>query len=181
METLYQIIIAYLVGSVPFGIIVQNAYGLKNLREHGSGNIGATNMLRVGGKLPAALTFAGDFAKGLIIMLIIGSPYTYLAVVLGHIFPIYLLFKGGKGIATNMGALLGLAYPLGLSVIGVWFITYLAARISAIAGIVSTASAIIFSFIYLIPNDYKLAILAITLLIIYRHKSNITKMLNNSQ
>ncbi|MGB7654537.1 MAG: glycerol-3-phosphate acyltransferase, partial [Novosphingobium sp.] len=121
MESLFALLLGYLLGSVPFGLILTNLFGEGNLRSMGSGNIGATNVLRTGDKRLAAATLLLDAGKGFLAVwlawrfLPLSAPFAALGAVLGHCFPVWLKFKGGKGVATTLGVALGLAWPVGLA------------------------------------------------------------------
>jgi glycerol-3-phosphate acyltransferase PlsY len=138
-------LIGYLIGSVPFGLLLTKAAGLGDVRNIGSGNIGATNVLRTGNKKIAALTLLLDGLKGAVPVLLLnyfGGPQAGmiagLAAMTGHIFPVWLGFKGGKGVATSLGVLFGLYWPLGFIFIGVWLALAFTFRISSIAALVTS-------------------------------------------
>ena len=126
MENLFAAILGYLAGSIPFGLLLAKAAGLGDVRTIGSGNIGATNVLRTGNKAVAAATLLLDLAKGLVSVLLAKTFWpgsegiAAVAVVIGHCFPVWLGFKGGKGVATNAGVSFGLAWPIGLAYALVW-------------------------------------------------------------
>ncbi|MEM6405998.1 MAG: glycerol-3-phosphate 1-O-acyltransferase PlsY, partial [Pseudomonadota bacterium] len=140
---------AYLLGSVSSAILVCRCFRLPDPRTQGSHNPGATNVLRIGGKLPAAVTLAGDMAKGLIPMLVCHlldvTPLVFacvgLAVFLGHLYPVFFKFQGGKGVATAMGMDLGLHWLIGLSVIGLWLLVAKVMRVSSLAALISMTLA----------------------------------------
>ena len=141
------LILAYLLGSIPFGLLFSRMGGLGDIRETGSGNIGATNVLRSGNKLLAALTLLTDAAKGSIAIFIalefVGFPTAYwagLAALLGHIFPVWLGFKGGKGVAVFIGSSIVLSPLPGLSMLSVWLLVALISRRSSLAALVATLS-----------------------------------------
>lgn len=175
-------LIGYLLGSVPFGMLVARVMGLGNLRDIGSGNIGATNVLRTGNKTAAALTLLLDGGKGAVAVLIarqmVGEDAAQLAglmAFLGHCFPIWLRFKGGKGVATFMGVLLALAWPVGLATCATWLAAAYLGRISSLAALVAAAS----STFWLLALGHGTALLlgiALTLLVFARHSANISRL-----
>lgn len=182
-------VLGYLLGSVPFAVIVSKAFGLADPRSFGSGNPGATNVLRSGSKLAALLTLLGDAGKGLLAMLIaakLGAGDTAmnmagLAAFLGHVFPFTLRFKGGKGVATAFGVLLGLSGALGAAVAAVWLAVAAITRYSSLAALIAAASA---PFIAMWLNerlDAVLIVAAMSLLLIQRHRPNIQKLLAGTE
>lgn len=182
-------VLGYLLGSVPFAVIVSRAFGLADPRSFGSGNPGATNVLRSGNKLAALLTLLGDASKGLLAMFIAAKlgagdaamNMAGLAAFLGHIFPFTLSFKGGKGVATAFGVLLGFSGVLGAAVAVVWVAVAAITRYSSLAALVAAASA---PFIAMGLNerlDAVLIIAAMSLLLIQRHRPNIQKLLAGTE
>lgn len=174
--------LAYLLGSIPFGIVITRALGLGDLRKIGSGNIGATNVLRTGNKGAAAATLILDAAKGGIAALIArwlvaedAAQLAGLAAFLGHIFPIWLNFKGGKGVATFLGTLLALSWPVGLACCATWLVTAFLSRISSLSALVA-ASASTFWMVFL--GQHQLIILGVilTLIVFFRHADNIRRL-----
>jgi glycerol-3-phosphate acyltransferase PlsY len=139
----------YLVGSIPFGIVIARLFGLGDLRQIGSGNIGATNVLRTGNKLAAALTLLLDAGKGglavLVARLVIGqddaAQLAGLASFVGHLFPVWLRFKGGKGVATFLGVLLALHWPVGLTACAIWLIAAVLSRMSSLGALAAAIVA----------------------------------------
>jgi len=181
------IIISYLVGSIPFGLIGKFIFTIDDPRTFGSKNIGATNILRSGNKSAALFTLIFDMLKGLIIILLakffqLGFiPFVIIAVVLGHIFPIYLFFKGGKGVATFFGVLLGLNLVCGALTLFAWLVIFLLFRKSSLAALLSIALSNFFLF-FLYPNiPSQSAILIITLVILFKHKDNIKRLINKEE
>lgn len=176
-------VLAYLLGSIPFGIVIARAFGLGDLRSIGSGNIGTTNVLRTGSKTAAALTLILDSGKGAIAVLatrwFIGADDTAqiagLASFLGHLFPIYLGFKGGKGVATFLGTAAALAWPVGLAAAATWLVTALVFRMSSLSALVAAASAPIWAALIGVPTMAVLMI-AFAALIFVRHKENIARL-----
>ncbi|WP_135449828.1 MULTISPECIES: glycerol-3-phosphate 1-O-acyltransferase PlsY [Tabrizicola] len=175
-------LLAYLLGSVPFGIVITRAMGLGDLRKIGSGNIGATNVLRTGHKGAALATLVLDAAKGGIAVVIAraalgedAAQLAGLAAFLGHLFPVWLGFRGGKGVATFLGILLALAWPVGLAVCGTWLVAALVTRISSIGALVSAASASLWLFWF---NEGRMLILVffLTVLVYLRHAENLKRI-----
>lgn len=172
----------YLLGSIPFGMVLARVMGLGNLRDIGSGNIGATNVLRTGNKTAAALTLFLDGAKGAVAVLIAraaGGEDTAqiagLAAMIGHCYPIWLRFKGGKGVATFLGILLALSFPVGLTACAAWLIGALTSRISSMGALLAAASST-FALV-LLGYGIGLALGAVlTLLIFWRHRANIQRI-----
>ena len=148
METFYAVLLGYLAGSIPFGLLLTKAAGLGDVRQIGSGNIGATNVLRTGNKALAIGTLLLDLAKGFAPVFLAGHlwgevamAYAAGAAVLGHCYPIWLKFKGGKGVATNAGVAFGLAWPLGLAYAFIWIAVLGIFRISSLAGMSAVVAA----------------------------------------
>lgn len=178
--------LAYLLGSVPFGIVMARAFGLGDLRKIGSGNIGATNVLRTGNKPAALLTLLGDAGKGgaavLIARTLVGEDAAQVAglmAFLGHCFPVFLRFHGGKGVATFLGTLLALSLPLGAAVCLTWLAMAAAARMSSFAALVAAASAALWA-LWLHPSGVVFCI-GLAALIFYRHKTNIRRILDGTE
>ena len=186
METIF-IIISYLIGSIPFGLIGKFIFKIKDPRTFGSKNIGATNILRSGNKGAALFTLILDMSKGLIIILAGQSlqldnlHLVILAVVLGHIFPIYLLFKGGKGVATFFGVLIGLNLLCGVLTLFSWLIIFLCFKKSSLSALISIILSNVFLFFIYDNFESKVAVLIITIVIFYKHKSNIIRMINKEE
>lgn len=183
LQVAILLLLAYLVGSFTTAIVVSRALGLPDPRTVGSGNPGATNMLRVGSKKAAILTLAGDVLKGwlpvVLVHLAIGSPVitvlTGIAVLLGHIFPVFFHFKGGRGVATAFGILLGCAWKVGLLVLLIWAIVLAATRYVSLASVVAAMVApLVASF--LSPEGYWVGIACIGLLIAWRHTDNLKRL-----
>ncbi len=175
-------ILSYLLGSVPFGIIITRAMGLGDLRQIGSGNIGATNVLRTGNKRAALATLIFDGAKGAVAVLIaralLGPDAAQLAglcAFLGHLFPVWLKFKGGKGVATFFGILIALNWMVGLAACGTWLVTALVTRTSSVAALVAVSSASAWLVVF---SDGLILLLVVTLtiLIYVRHAANLKRI-----
>ncbi len=185
MNQLLFVLGAYLLGSISFGVIVSRAFGLPDPHTYGSGNPGATNVLRSGKKAAAALTLLGDAAKGwLAVWLAIRSGLSpewvsavAAAVFLGHLYPLYYRFKGGKGVATAFGVLLAFSPWLGLAVLVTWVLVFAATRYSSLSALVAAALSPLFA-LYLFGNQVQSwVIFGLAVLLVWRHKSNIKKLL----
>jgi glycerol-3-phosphate acyltransferase PlsY len=177
----------YLLGSIPFGMVIARALGLGDLRKIGSGNIGATNVLRTGNKPAALATLLLDSGKGAIAVLIArhfgGDTAAMLAggaAFLGHCFPIWLGFKGGKGVATFLGTLIALHWPLGLIACGVWLLTAVVSRISSLSALLAAALSPVFAW-GLGRTDLIAVSLFMAVLIFVRHRPNIARLLDGSE
>lgn len=175
-------VLAYLLGSVPFGIVITRAMGLGDLRQIGSGNIGATNVLRTGNKRAAFATLMLDAAKGGVAVLIArwlmgedAGQVAGLAAFLGHLFPVWLKFKGGKGVATFLGILLALNWQVGLAVCATWAASALVTRTSSIAAMMAAASTAIW-MVYFNAGRFLVLALILTLLIYLRHAANLKRI-----
>lgn len=180
-------ILAYLLGAVPFGIVMARLFGLGDLRTVGSGNIGATNVLRTGNRPAAFLTLVLDAAKGGIAVLLArwlvgetGAQVAGFAAFLGHCYPVYLGFKGGKGVATFLGTLLALAWPVGLIACGIWAVMAAIFRYSSLAALVAAMASPLVAWAVGYPE---IAVLLISLaaLILMRHHANITRLLGGTE
>jgi acyl phosphate:glycerol-3-phosphate acyltransferase len=188
MESVYALALGYLLGSVPFGLILTNLFGEGNLRSIGSGNIGATNVLRTGNKGLAAATLLLDGAKGFLAVWLawrlfaipgslagLGAPLAALGAVLGHCFPVWLKFKGGKGVATTLGVSLGLGWPIGLVYAAVWLAVLAAIRISSVAGMAAVVAAPM-AAIFLRHQELVPVLGLIASLVIWLHRENIARI-----
>ena len=180
---------SYLIGSISFGIIITKLIGVDNLRSLGSGNIGETNVLRTGNKVAALLTLLGDMLKATIVITVanyMNLSEIHLAVIsipvlLGHIFPVYYKFRGGKGVATALGILLGINWMLALAVFFVWLFVFTIWRFSSLAAIVATFTAPIISYYLGFSSEILWLNIIISTIVIYRHKANITNLLNGKE
>lgn len=179
--------LGYLLGSIPFGMILTKAMGLGNLREIGSGNIGATNVLRTGNKGAAAATLLLDGAKGAIAVLVAralagedAAQIAALAAFLGHCFPIWLGFKGGKGVATFLGLMLALAWPVGVLACATWLATALISRISSLSALVAAAWSPLLSLMVGQGQIFFLTLI-LTSLIIIRHRANLARLKDGTE
>lgn len=186
MMTLVFVVCAYLLGSVSFAVLMSRAFRLPDPRTYGSHNPGATNVLRSGKKAAAALTLLGDAAKGGLAVWLAQHfmPHDYtlvalvaLAVFLGHLFPIFLRFKGGKGVATALGVLLALNVWLGLAALLTWLLVALVFRLSSLAALLAAAGAPVYAWLLTLPREYVWVSGVMSLLLIWRHKRNIQNLL----
>lgn len=181
MDTILPLLVGYFLGSVPFGLILTRLTGGGDLRAIGSGNIGATNVLRTGKKGVAAATLLLDMGKGLAAVLIVrhvwpgGEALAALAAVLGHCFPLWLKFKGGKGVATMMGISLGLAWPIGLAYAVVWLGVLFSSRISSLGGM-SAAIAAPVAAALTGHAAYAPVLALLALLVLFLHRENIARL-----
>lgn len=180
-------VLAYLLGAIPFGIVVARLFGLGDLRKIGSGNIGATNVLRTGNRLAAFLTLVLDVGKGAFAVLLaralLGEGAALIAglgAFLGHCFPVYLLFRGGKGVATFLGTALALSWPVGLAVCATWLIIAALMRISSLAALVAAGLAPVYAL--LTGQGALAAVLAgMAVLIFLRHHANIGRLIRGEE
>lgn len=190
------IALAYLIGSIPFAVVVSKVMGLQDPRSYGSGNPGATNVLRSGSKPAAALTLLGDAAKGwfamwLALMLAPGlSPMVYalvaLAVFLGHLYPVFLKFKGGKGVATALGILFAVSPWLALATVATWLVVAMVSRYSSLAALVAAFMAPVYYLlgagsIWRASMPLTAALVAISALLFYRHSANISRLIKGNE
>lgn len=175
-------VIGYLAGSVPFGVLITRAMGLGDLRSIGSGNIGATNVLRTGNKGAALATLLLDGAKGAVVVLVARAfageaavQVAALAAFLGHCYPVWLGFKGGKGVATFLGILLALAWPLGLAACATWAAVAAIFRFSSLAALMAAGFAPVWA-VLLGQGQASLLALLLAMLIYWRHNANIARL-----
>ena len=182
-------LIGYLIGSISAAILVCKVAGLPDPRTQGSGNPGATNVLRVGGKIPAAITLLGDAAKGLLPVLAASAldvpplwvGLTAIATVLGHLFPVFFQFRGGKGVATAYGAIFGLSWLSGLLIITSWLAISLAFRFSSLAAL--TSMVLLPLYLWITTRSVELVVCGVVMaaMIFWRHRANITRLLNGTE
>jgi len=180
---------AYLLGSIATAIVVSRLLGLPDPRTMGSGNPGATNVLRTGHKGAALATLLGDLLKGLLPialarLLEVGELTliaTALAAFLGHIYPVFFQFRGGKGVATALGVLLGLAPGLGLAVLGVWLLVAATLRYSSLAALIAAATAPVIAWGLGLGTTVIIGVTGMSALLILRHRSNIQRLLNGTE
>lgn len=189
MSLVYCILLGYLLGSVSFAVIVSRLFGLADPRRHGSGNPGATNVLRTGNKLAALLTLVGDAAKGWLAMWAAaqlgadsnGQVIAGVAAFFGHLFPVFLGFKGGKGVATALGVLIGISGWLGLICAGTWLLTALVTRYSSLAALVAAAVAPLAAWALGQPMLVVGVVAILAALLILRHRENIQRLLKGQE
>ena len=181
------ILIAYLLGSIPFGLVGKFFFKIRDPRTFGSKNIGATNILRSGNKKAAAFTLFFDMFKGFLAVLIasyIEKDLVYVAilsVVFGHIFPIYLLFKGGKGVATFLGALLSYSAVVGSLTLLTWIFSFYLTRKSSVAGISAIVSSNFFLFLFCDNIWVKFSVFLLSIFILFKHSENIKRLLKKEE
>jgi glycerol-3-phosphate acyltransferase PlsY len=179
--------IAYALGSIPFGLILTRMAGLGDIRQVGSGNIGATNVLRTGKRGLAAGTLLLDAAKGALAVQLTGllfgpvwMPLAAMAAVVGHCFPVWLRFRGGKGVATGLGVLIALDWRIGLAACAVWALVFAATRISSASALTAFAVSPLLAYLLLPPNWF-IAPLFIAALVFWRHSANIRRLLAGTE
>jgi len=185
MEILIISILSYLVGSIPFGFILTKVFLKKDIRNIGSGNIGATNALRTGNKSIGYTTLFLDIIKAVIPIIYLKLNYTdyifiaSLCIFLGHVFPIWLKFKGGKGVATYVGILFSINLYIGLVFIGVWFVAFLISKYSSLSSLFASLSVPIYLFIF--TNQSFIFFSIMFILIFYTHRENIKRLKNKEE
>ena len=185
MEILIISILSYLVGSIPFGFILIKFFLKKDIRDIGSGNIGATNVLRTGNKFLGYGTLFLDIIKAVIPVVYVKLNYpdyifiTSLCIFLGHVFPIWLKFKGGKGVATYIGILFSINLNIGFVFVAVWFLTFLISKYSSLSSMIGSLGVPIYLFFFTTQNLVFFSIMFI--LIIYTHRENIKRLKNKEE
>ena len=187
VNLLYAAVFAYLCGSVPFGLLLTRAAGLGDIRDIGSGNIGATNVLRTGNRWLAAATLVLDAAKAALPILFAryywGEDAAMLAAIfafLGHCFPVWLNFKGGKGVAVMIGSLLALSWPVGLIFCAVWLVIAFAQKMSSLAALTAAATAPIFAFV--VVNEWLAGAVAVmAIMLFFQHRANIVRLMAGTE
>ena len=187
MTVFLIILVAYLIGSIPFGLLGKFFFKIEDPRTFGSKNIGATNVLRSGNKKAAAFTLFFDMFKGFIAVFIssfIDNDLVYLAilsVVFGHIFPVYLLFKGGKGVATFLGAIVSYSAVVGSLTLLAWITVFYFTRKSSVAGISAIVLSNLFLFVFCDNTSVKFSLLLLSIFILFKHSENIKRLLNKEE
>ena len=187
MTAFLIILVSYLIGSIPFGLLGKFFFKIEDPRTFGSKNIGATNVLRSGNKKAAAFTLFFDMFKGFVAVFIssfIDNDLVYLAilsVVLGHIFPIYLLFKGGKGVATFLGALVSYSAVVGSLTLLAWITVFYFTRKSSVAGISAIVFSNLFLFVFCDNTSVQFSLLFLSIFILFKHSENIKRLLNKEE
>ena len=186
-------LIAYLIGSISFAVVSSRAFGLPDPRTYGSGNPGATNVLRTGKKAAAVLTLLGDSGKGWVAVMIAARfaqadalettiAAAALAVIVGHMYPVFFRFEGGKGVATALGVLLGVNLYVALGTLATWVIIFFFFRISSLAALVGALFAPFFTLIlYNYAHPYFISVAIIAALLVWRHRSNVRNLLSGSE
>ncbi len=186
MDLILIVLVCYFLGSIPFGFILTKFFLKQDIREIGSGNIGATNVLRTGNKSIGYLTLLLDILKAVIPVIFIKinfSEYLFissLSIFLGHVFPIWLKFKGGKGVATYLGILFCINYILGFVFILVWFLIFLIFKYSSLSSILATFTIPVFYYFFINNENYYFFIIMF-ILIFFTHRENIKRLLNNTE
>ncbi len=187
-----QIVAAYLLGSIAFGIVVSKLFKLPDPRTVGSGNPGATNVLRSGKKSAAALTLLGDAFKGWFPVWLVMQPdggvmwitsAVAIAVFLGHLYPVFHKFKGGKGVATALGVMLAISPSLALAALLTWVVIFLLTKFSSLSAIVAAMMAPVYAW-YLLDDAYhnfEMVVVFVSIMLVWRHRTNIQKLLNGTE
>jgi glycerol-3-phosphate acyltransferase PlsY len=183
----YALVVGYLLGSIPFGLIFTRMSGAGDIRAVGSGATGATNVLRTGNYGAAAATLIFDAAKGAAAVLIAshfwgepGACAAAVGAVLGHLFPVWLGFKGGKGVATSLGILLTLFWPVALLGLGTWLVAAVITRISSLSALVAAVATPIYMFLFH-QRDYAIVTVVIALVVLIAHRENIRRLLRGEE
>ena len=189
VNTIY-IILAYFIGSISFGILLSKIFKIQDPRSFGSKNPGATNVMRSGKKFVALLTLLGDMLKGTLVVLIAKYYLNFnddqvlliaAAVFMGHLFPVYYQFKGGKGVATALGVLLAIDSNIAILVLLIWLIVFLVSRISSLSAITAALCLPIIAFFMHIDQNFLWLSLFLSMFLIYRHKENIKNLLEKKE
>jgi len=187
------VVLAYLLGSIPFAVVCSHLFGLADPRSYGSKNPGATNVLRSGNKAAAIATLVGDMAKGAVAVLLArkyGAQYGYgdafvgsvaLAVFFGHLYPLFLKFKGGKGVATAAGVLLAIDYRLGLATLATWLLISFALRYSSLAALLAAAAAPFYAFLLWGSDTMLVCVGVISIALIGRHWNNLQRLMAGTE
>lgn len=193
MFNVSAVIAAYLIGSLSFAVIVSKYYGMDDPRTYGSGNPGATNVLRSGKKKAAALTLLGDALKGLVAVVLarclqdalnlsdIAIAAVAVAALVGHMWPLFFGFKGGKGVATALGVLLALSPATALVCAAIWLVMAFGFKVSSLAALAATVAAPLVAFWLMLYPSWAWATVVIAVLVLYRHKSNIQNLLQGKE
>ena len=186
-STIVALIVGYLLGSIPFGLLLTRFAGTGDIRKVGSGNIGATNVLRTGNKGLAAATLLGDMLKGTAAVLLVGALFGFnislfagLAAVLGHVFPVWLNFKGGKGVATYIGVLIAVSWPVALAYGLIWVTVAGLTRYSSLAGLIASA-ATPFLLWFLAALRPSLLFSVLTIIVFIMHRANIARLMAGTE
>lgn len=189
----FLLLISYLIGSLSFAVIVSKFYKLSDPREYGSKNAGATNVMRSGNKKAAILTLLGDLLKGLLVVIVarlylhhdthyeINVAFCAIMVVIGHIYPVFFGFRGGKGVATALGVILGISWFLALIVVMIWLLIFRLTKISSLSAIISVILAPIFAYMIFGNTTYFGTILIVCVFVLYTHKGNIYRIVTGQE
>ena len=186
MELGLIILLSYFMGSIPFGFILTKIFLKKDIREIGSGNIGATNVLRTGNKMIGYITLSLDILKAIIPLLVIKFNHpeflliSALSIFLGHVFPLWLKFKGGKGVATYVGMLFCINYILGFVFIICWLIIFIITRYSSLSSLIASLTIPFYHFFIIDNNNYYFFII-LFILIFFTHRENVKRLINNTE
>lgn len=189
LEAIIAVIFGYLLGSIPFGLLLTRMAGIGDIRAIGSGNIGATNVLRTGNKGLALATLLLDGGKAALAVLLVRyfvpfPPMAYalagMAAFLGHIFPVWLGFKGGKGVATYIGAMLAIAWPVGAGFCAVWLLTAITTRYSSLSALIAAIVAPVLAYFFSGPHLLSAAI-PMSAILIYKHRENIKRLMSGEE
>jgi len=179
--------LAYLLGSIPFGLILTRMAGLGDIRQVGSGNIGATNVLRTGRRGLAAGTLLLDAAKGALAVQLVGllfgpvwMPLAAMTAVVGHCFTVWLRFRGGKGVATGLGVLIALDWRMGVAACAIWLLVFVVTRISSASALTALAAAPVLGY-FILPPNWFIAPLFVAILVFSRHSANIKRLLAGTE
>jgi len=190
MNSFISIILAYFIGSISFGILLSKVFKIQDPRNFGSRNPGATNVMRSGKKFAALLTLLGDMLKGTFVVLIaelyLNLTYDQVlliaaAVFLGHLFPVYHQFKGGKGVATALGVLLAIDIHIAILVLIIWLVIFLISRISSLSAITAALCLPLITFFMHVDQSFLLLSFFLSILLIYRHKENIKNLIEKKE
>jgi len=190
MINFISIILAYFIGSISFGILISKVFKIQDPRSFGSRNPGATNVMRSGKKIAALLTLLGDMLKGTFVVLIaklyLNLTYDQVlliaaAVFLGHLFPVYHQFKGGKGVATALGVLLAIDIHIAILMLIIWLVIFLTSRISSLSAITAALCLPLMTFFMHVDQSFLLLSFFLSILLIYRHKENIKNLIEKKE
>ena len=190
MINFISIILAYFIGSISFGILISKVFKIQDPRSFGSRNPGATNVMRSGKKIAALLTLLGDMLKGTFVVLIaklyLNLTYDQVlliaaAVFLGHLFPVYHQFKGGKGVATALGVLLAIDIHIAILMLIIWLVIFLTSRISSLSAITAALCLPLITFFKHVDQSFLLLSFFLSILLIYRHKENIKNLIKKKE
>lgn len=188
IATIIAVVIAYLIGSISTAIVTCKLMGLPDPRQQGSGNPGATNVLRLGGKKAAIITLIGDMIKGVIPVLAakwygldsLGLSLVAFAAFIGHLYPVFFGFKGGKGVATAFGCLVAISWPLGVALAATWLLIAIVFRYSSLAALLTAAFAPFYAWYFTQP-DFTIMTSVISLFLIYRHRQNVHNLVTGHE